>query len=106
MGVLQMEVIVGAIQIGGHHGNIVGAILQVIALAHLQSGNLGNGVFLVGVFQGRGKQGIFLHGLRRKLGVDAGAAQEQEFLDAMGVGLTDDIALDLHVHHDEVSAIE
>ena len=46
-----MEVVVGAIEVGGHHGNVVGAVLQVVALAHLEAGNLGNGVLLVGVFQ-------------------------------------------------------
>ena len=40
------------------------------------------------------------------LGIDAGGAEEEKLLDAMGVGFRDDIALDLHVHHDEVGTIE
>ena len=52
MAVLQVEVVVGTIKIRRHHSNIVGAILQVVALAHLQAGNLGNGILLVGVLQG------------------------------------------------------
>ena len=33
--ILQMEVVIGTIKIGGHHGNIVGSVLQIVALAHL-----------------------------------------------------------------------
>ena len=106
MAVLQMEVVVGAIEVGGHHGNIVGAVLQVVALAHLQASNLGNGILLVGVLQRAGQQAVLLHRLGSILGVDAGAAQEEEFLHAMGIGLADHVALDLHVHHDEVCSIE
>ena len=106
MTVLQMEVVVGSIEVGGHHGYVVGAVLQVVALAHLQSGYLGYGILLVGVFQRAGQEAVLLHRLGSVLGIDAGAAQEEEFLHAMGVGLADDIALDLHVHHDEVGTVE
>ena len=106
MRVLQMEIVVRTIEVCGHDGNIVGAILQVIALAHLQSGNLRNGVLLIGVFQRRCQQTVFLHRLWRVLGIDAGAAQEEQFLDAVGVCLGNHIALYLHIHHDEVGAIE
>ena len=106
VGVLQVEVVVGAVEIGGHHGNVIGAVLQVVALAHLQAGNLGNGVLLVGVLQRAGEEAVLLHGLGSVLGVDARAAQEEQLLHAMGVGLGDDVALDLHVHHDEVGTVE
>ena len=106
MAVLQMEVVVGAIQVRRHHGYIIGAVLQVVALAHLQAGNLCNGILLVGVFQRAGQQAVFLHRLRCILGIDTGATQEEEFLYAMGVCFADDIALNLHVHHDEVCPIE
>ena len=104
--VLQVEIVVGAVEVGGHHGNVVGAVLQVIALAHLQAGNLGNGVLLIGVLQRAGEEAVLLHGLGRVLGVDARAAQEEQLLYTMGIGLGDDVALDLHVHHDEVGTVE
>lgn len=63
MTVLQMEIIVGTVEVSGHDSDIVGAVLQVITLAHLQSGNLRNGIFLVGVFQRGGQQTVFPHGL-------------------------------------------
>ena len=34
-------------QVGWHHSDIIGTILKVVALAHLQSGNLGDGIFLL-----------------------------------------------------------
>ena len=42
-----MEVVVGAVEVGGHDGDVVGAVLQVVRLAHLQSGNLSDSVLLV-----------------------------------------------------------
>ena len=104
--ILQVEIIVGPVEVSRHDGNIVGTILQVVALAHLQSCNLGNSILLVGVLKGRCEQGIFLHRLGSILGIDAGGAQEQKFLNAMGIGLANDITLDLHVHHDEIGTIE
>ena len=101
-----MEVVVGAVEVGGHHGNVVGAVLQVVALAHLQAGNLRDGILLVGVLQRAGEETVLLHGLWCILGIDAGAAQEEQLFDAMGISLTDNIALDLHVHHDEVGTVE
>ena len=49
--VLQVEIVVGAIEVRGHHSNVVGAILQIVALAHLQACYFGYGVFLIGIFQ-------------------------------------------------------
>ena len=44
--------------------------------------------------------------MRGVLRVDAGGAQEKQFLDSVGVGLADDIALNLHIHHYEVRPVE
>ena len=103
--ILQMEIVVGAVEVGRHHGNIVGAVLQVVALAHLQTCNLRNGIFLIGVFQRTCQQTVLLHGLGCILRIDARRAQEQQFLHAVGIGLADDITLNLHVHHDEVGPV-
>ena len=102
---LEVEVVARAIQIGGHHGNEVGAVLQVEALAHLQTCNLGNGIRLVGVLQRRCQQGSLADGLRSLARVDAGAAQEEQFLDAVPPALADDVLLDGQVLVDEVGAV-
>ena len=48
---LQIEVVARAIQVGRHYGDEVGAVLQIERLAHLHSGDFGDGVGLVGIFQ-------------------------------------------------------
>ena len=101
-----MEVVVRAVEVGRHHGNVVGAVLEIVALAHLQACDLGYGVFLIGVFQWRCEEAVLFHRLWRVLRIDAGGAKEEEFLHAVGVGLADDIALHLHVLHYEVCAIQ
>ena len=106
MAVLQVEVVVRTIEVGRHHGDIVGTILKVVALAHLQSGNLSDGIFLVGVFQRRSKENVLTHWLWCILWIDAGRAQEEEFLYAMRIGVADHVALHLHVLHDEVGTIQ
>jgi len=104
--VLEVEVVVRSVEVGRHDGDEVGAVLQVVALAHLQSCDLGDGVFLVGVFERTGEEGVLAHGLGRLLGIDAGGAEEEELLHAMQISLFDDVALHLHVLHDEVGTIE
>ena len=106
MTVLQMEIIVRTIEVCGHHSNVVCTVLEIVRFAHFQTGNLGDGVFLVSIFQRGCQQTILFHGLRRILRIDAGGTQEQQFLHAMGIGFRDDITLDLHVHHDEVGTVE
>lgn len=104
--VFKVEVVVRAVKVRGHHGEVVGAVLQVIAFAHLEACNLCDGVFLVGVLEFAREEGILLHGLRGVLRVDACRAEEQELLHVVGVGFAEHIALDFHVHHHEVGAVE
>ena len=48
----------------------------------------------------------FRHRLRRILGIDAGAAEEEEAAHAVAVCFGDDVALYLHVLQDEVGTVE
>ena len=104
--VFQVEVVVGAIEVRGHHGDVVGAVLQVVTLAHLETRNLSDGVFLVGVFEFAREEGVLFHGLWGVLGVNAGRTQEQKLLHVVGVSLAEHVALDFHVHHHEVGTVE
>lgn len=104
--VFQVEVVVRTIKVRRHHSEVVGAILQVVAFAHLEACNLCDGVFLIGVLEFAREEGILLHGLRCVLRVDACRAEEQELLHVVGVGFAEHIALDFHVHHHEVGAVE
>ena len=101
-----MEIIIGAIQVGGHHSDIVGSVLQVVTFAHLQACYFRNGIFLVGIFQRRRQQTILRHRLRCILGIDTGRAQKQQSLHAVLIGLANHVALHHHVLHDEVSTIQ
>lgn len=74
VGFFEVEVVVGAVQVGWHNGQEVGAVLDVVAFTHLDAGNLRNGIGFVGVFQRAGEQVFFLHGLGAFSGINAGAA--------------------------------
>ena len=51
MAAFQIEIIIRAVKVCRHHGDVVRSILQVEALAHFQSGNFGDCIRLVGIFQ-------------------------------------------------------
>ena len=104
--ILEVEIVVRPVEIGRHHGNVVGAVLQVVAFAHFEARNLRDGVFLVSVFQFAREQSILFHGLRGVLRVNAGGPQEQELLHVVRIGLAEHVALDLHVHHHKVGTVE
>ncbi len=102
MAVLGVVVVVGAVEVGGHDGDVVGAVLAVEELAVLEAADLGEGVGLVGLLQRTGEETALRHGLGSHAGVDAAAAQELEFLAAVLPGGMDDVHLEDHVVVHEV----
>ena len=105
MGVFQMEIIVRTIEVGWHHSDVVSAILKIETFAHLQTRNLCNGVWFIGIFEWRGKQTILWHGLWCLTRIDAGRTEKQQFLHTMFPTLTNHILLNLQVLIDEVGTI-
>ena len=105
MAVLQMEVVVGSIKVGRHHSNVVRSVLNVEAFAHLQPGNFGDGVRLVGVFQGARQQTVLRHRLRSLPRIDASAAEEEQLLHAVFPAFAYDVLLNLQVLEDEVRPV-
>ena len=103
--VFQVEIVIGAVQICRHDGDVVGTVLQVEAFAHFQPCYFGNGIGFVGVFQRGGEQGVFLHGLGGFARVDAGAPQEEELGYAMPEAFPDDVLLNLEIAEDEVRPV-
>ncbi len=95
MAPFQVEVVVRSVEVGRHHRNEIGTVLNVEALAHLQARDLGNRIRLVGIFEWSGQQGILPHRLRRLFRVDAGAPQEKQLLHSMVPALTDHVVLNL-----------
>lgn len=103
--VFEMEIVVGAVKVGGHHGNIVGAVLEVERLAEFEAGDFCYGIWLVGVFERRSEQRVFRDGLRSFAGVDASRAEEQKFLHSVAPSLADYVLLNLEVLVDEIGAV-
>src|SRR5699024_10177402 len=97
MAVGGVVVVVGTVQVGRHDADVVGAVLAVEVLAVFQAGDLGQGVGLVGLFQRRGQQAAFRHGLGRQAGINAGAAQKFQLFAAVLPGRVDDVHLQNHV---------
>ena len=50
VGVGEVEVVVDAVEVGGHGGDEVNAILLVIGFAEFESGDFGDGVGFIGRF--------------------------------------------------------
>ncbi|MNN77018.1 hypothetical protein D3C81_1934490 [compost metagenome] len=79
MRVLQIKVVAGPVKIRRHRRDCIEPVLAPIGLAHLDAGNLGNCVPLVGRLQLTGQQTALRHWLRRELRVDARRAEKQQF---------------------------
>ncbi len=105
MRLLQVEIIVRTIEVGGHHRDEVGAILEVIALAEFKSGDFGDGVGFVGIFELTGQEVLLLHGLGRFARVDARGSQEEQLFHPVEVRLVDNVVLDLQVFVNELPAV-
>ena len=92
-----MVVVVGAIQVGGHHGDVVRAVLTVQELAVLQATDLRQGIRLVGLL------GLLLS----EEGFNGILASEVQFLvgasDDIGIALTLELAHNRATHHPTVT---
>ena len=102
MGGFEVIVVVGTIEVGGHDRDEIAAILPVITFTHLDAGNLGNGVGLVGLLQESGKQVLLLYRLCAIFRIDAGAPQEEKFFNPGNKTLVNDVVLDLQVFVNEL----
>ena len=106
MAIFQVEVVIRTIKVRRHYSEVVGAILQVVAFAHLEARDLCDGVFLVGVLEFAREESILFHRLRGIFRVNASRTEEQELLHVVGVGFAEHVALNFHVHHHEVCTVE
>lgn len=105
MAVFRVVVVAGAVKVGWHYGEEFGAVLPVVAPAHFDAGDLGQGIRAVGRFERAGEEVFFLHRLRCILGVDAAGAEEHQAPYLVLVGGVDDVALDGEVVADELSGV-
>jgi hypothetical protein len=101
VGGLQVVVVVGPVEVGGHGADEVAAMLAPEGLAELDAGDLGDGVPLVGGLERPGQEVFFLEGLGGHFGIDAGAPEEEQLADAGAAGPVDQVVLDLEVLEEE-----
>ena len=102
--VFGMIIVAAAVQIGRHHIDEVGAVLAAIGLHHLDPGDLGNRIGLVGRLQRPRQHGILAQRLRRQLGVDAGRAEEHQLLGAVDMRRVDHIGRNRQIVVEEFGA--
>jgi hypothetical protein len=103
--VVEVVVVVGAVQVGRHDADVLPAVLIVVGITQLDAGDLGDGVGLVGGLQRAGEQVIFFQWLGGQLGVDAAAAQEHQALHARLVRGVDQVGLDHQVLVQELGPV-
>ena len=94
VGVVQVIVVVRAIEIGRHGADEVFAVLTGVGLAEFDPGNFRQGVGVVGRLERSGQQRILGNGLRRHFWVDAGTSQKKQFACTEVGGGLDEIVLD------------
>ena len=105
MRVGKVEVVAGAVEVGGHDGEVAGAVLAVVAPAHLDACDLGDGVGPVSGLERPGEQVLLLDRLGAEPGVDAGGAEEEQALDTGVAAGLDDVGLENEVVADEVRGV-
>ena len=96
------EIVVRPVKIGGQHAHGIEAVLAAVGLAHLDAGELGDGIGIVGGLERAGQQVFLAHRLRRELRVDAARSQEHQFGDAEAIRRVDDVGLDQQVVANEI----
>jgi hypothetical protein len=99
----RIVVVARTVEVGGHGGDEVAAVLAPVGLAELDAGNLGDGVPLVGRLEGAAQQELLLQRLGGHPRVDAGAAEEQQLAHPMPPGRIDDVVLDGQVAEEELA---
>lgn len=102
---LQIEIVARPVEVGRHGRDEVTAMLPAIGLGELDPGDLSDGAPLIGRLEAHGEDGILANRLRRKLGIDARRAEEEQLLDPDAIARLDDIRLDHQVVVEKVCRV-
>src|SRR2546427_7017896 len=89
---LQVERILGPVQVAGNRIDGLEAVLPVEILRQTDARNFRQGIALVRGFQGSGEQVFLSHRLRTLARIDAGTAEKNEFPHAGTMTFVDDVA--------------
>ena len=105
MGALQIVIVVGTVEVGGHGGDEIAAVLAAEGLAKFETGNFGDGIPFVGRLQRAGEKVFLLDRLRGELGVDAGTAQKEQFGHAGPPRAFNEVVLNLEIFQKEFGGL-
>ena len=105
MGGVEIEVVMRPVEIGGHGGEEGFSILAGVGLAEHDAGDFGDGVGVVGWLEWTSEKRVFADGLGGELGVDAGAAEEEELGAAEVGGGFDEVILKGEVLEEEFDGL-
>ena len=95
--VFGMVVVVGSIEVCGHHADIVGAVLPVEEFAILKAADFGQRIGLVGLLERAREQASFGHWLGCQTRIDARRSEEFQLLAAVLPSRVDHIHLENHI---------
>ncbi len=99
---LQVVIVARSVEIGRHRAQVGRAVLAVVRPAHLDAGDLGEGIRPVGGLERPGEQVVLADRLRAIARVDARGAEEEQPPDARAPGLVDHVGLDRQIVVDEI----
>ena len=105
VGTVGIVVVARAVQIGRHRGKEIRAVLSVVIRAKLYHADLRHRVCLVRGFQQIGQKIFLFHGLRRKLGINAGRAKVEKLLHPGFIRGVNHVETDHRVLVDEIGGI-
>src|SRR3989442_7700847 len=102
---LEVVVVAGPVHVVRHGAEVARAVLAIERPAHLDAGDLRQGVRAVGRLQRPGEEVLLLDRLRAVARVDAGGAEKKQVAHAGLPGLLEHVGLDRQVLEDEVGGV-
>lgn len=100
---LKIEIVIGAIKIGGHGGDEVTSVLVAIRLAEFDPGDLGDRVPFIRGLETAGEKRVFPDRLVSEFRINAAGPEEEELFHLLLKRRPDDIRLDHQIVVDEIS---
>src|SRR5262249_56180310 len=97
-----MEIVAGAVKIGGHRRYEVAAVLATVGLTKPDPGDLGDRIGFVGRLQRSGQQCRFGDWLGSVARINARRAEEQKFFDTRAVRSMDDVRFNEQIVVEEI----
>ena len=98
MAVRRMIIIIRAVQISRHNGNIICSVLTVQEFTVFETGDLSQGIRFIGLLQFTCQKAALFHRLRCHAGINAGASEKFELFASVFPCAVNDIHLHDHIY--------